>query len=796
SNTKPGEVGKDGKTPDASKLEALPVDKNKADAVAEEASNTKTGAVDTDGKTTDASKLEASPVDKTKADAVAEENGNITDDKTAAEMSADGTKTDSASAKLTAEGESVDPAAARDSLAASKSAGGTDGATEADGDPKYINYDSLKDLPRNPNAAPVDRYAGMTPEEKAEAQRNNRDRSAVDSVDKTSAGTEGQPWSPAADLAKKIFGSEYMGDVNKSLYNALKNTDKSFINPDILSNPGKYDEKQRMIAYLDALSAQGAYSRFKDTLGDNGYATNNSKEVMNDLQNAVKILETDQGVQTKLTENIFRRLQGGFDGQIVGHVYDDNKSYEENMNDVLSEGNRATALKNDLMASYQKDIVEGGLLRQGREAGQDYKTIFQQYNSAVGIYNSVLPESITKGSIEDVNKSYSKFFTDDFLQNLPDTNEALKGLVDAVPNDPSGPKMSNEDKLASILKEPLNAVAETYFKDNQEAQNSYKTNLTTIITAAWQLGKPGGNFDDLTKQISGYIDNNVKNSAGGMDQPKYKQALLSGVTGILQGSRAVWSGVNMSNPTPDAIGVVLLHSMAGTSQFLKAAGSTVENSSKFLGDLAGVYDGEFLAAEKKATATALKGLGNAIGNIAAVGWLPVDYHQLFQGIKSGSLDTTGTILSAIGTAGDTVGAIEGISGLAQSLLNSNFVRGAGAATRFLPAAFSTVFTAGSIASWAAWSALQIYNDVRRWKEWSGQKDEMNAQLNRLVGDEVSLYVKDPIQNPKMPLPRREVPEEEKTKTDWDAVANDAARWRNANGGQDWAYPEVRQYAEA
>ncbi len=362
-----------------------------------------------------------------------------------------------------------------------------------------------------------------------------------------------------------------------------------------------------------------------------------------------------------------------------------------------------------------------------------------------------------KSFLQDSIQEMSKLVTEQVKKDLPGT-EVIGPIV--VTADVEA------DAIKTMIDPSLNALAEAFFAKNPEAQAQYKMNFTTVFTALWSLARPGGNIETLKSQINELINKTVTAAPAGVDQVKYKEALLSGVTSLLNASRAIYAGVNMTNPSWDSIGVIILHSMASLAAMQKTIGVTIAGSSSFVGSLIGVAD-EFVAAERKIVASFFKNSGTLISGIAGIGWLPVEYYQLIKALKDGKSDPVDLAFMGIGTVADTIGAVEGVYGIANMLVNSTFLGRTGAQV-LLPVAFSTAFTAAAVVSWVAWAGLAIYQGVKQELAFHKQTDDINDALKRLVNDTVSTYVI-PGPNPRMPVPQRTPEQVELTPENWDTI---------------------------
>ncbi|MGG7517563.1 hypothetical protein ACQ3G6_06730 [Allorhizobium undicola] len=345
--------------------------------------------------------------------------------------------------------------------------------------------------------------------------------------------------------------------------------------------------------------------------------------------------------------------------------------------------------------------------------------------------------------------------------------------------------------LSKILSPSIEALAQTYFKDNQTALTAYKANITTLISAAWSLMRPGGSIETLKNQLTELVGKTVTTPPAGVGLENYRESLIAGVTGILNGARAVWAGTNLNNPTWDNIGIVVLHSMSSLASVLKGAGLAVEQSKSFLGSLFQA-DAELVAAERRVVSSMLKNTATVLSGVGAVAWAPVEFYQFFKAVRDGT-DTGSLIFMGVGTAADTVGAVEGAMGIAELLADVTFARGgtlaATAASPFLPLAFSTMFTGAVVVSWAAWVGYTLYNVALQEKKFNESRDALDQDLTRLLDNKTSLYVIKSDQTDRHGVPYKDDNEERVlTPTDWTAIRAGVEEYRKSEGYTDASIP--------
>ena len=303
---------------------------------------------------------------------------------------------------------------------------------------------------------------------------------------------------------------------------------------------------------------------------------------------------------------------------------------------------------------------------------------------------------------------------------------------------------TTEEALRKIIDPSLNALAETLFEGNAAAMDQYKTNFTTIFTALWATVRPGGSIETIKAELAKLIDKTVASAPAGVDAVKYKAALSSGVMSVLNASRAIYADLNMSNASWDNIGVVVLHSLGAILHMSNALGSAIKASNFSLldgfGFLGGMSD-EFARAQRSVISSFFKNGGTTLGAAVGIGWLPVEYYQFLTTLKSGKGDPVDLVFMGIGTIADTIGAVEGLAGVANMLVNSTFLGRTGASVALVSGSFSLAFAIAGAISWAAWSGLTIYQSIKQEKAFHKQTDMVNDMLKRTVNDTVSIYAK-------------------------------------------------------
>lgn len=320
--------------------------------------------------------------------------------------------------------------------------------------------------------------------------------------------------------------------------------------------------------------------------------------------------------------------------------------------------------------------------------------------------------------------------------------KALPGnqVIDPLVTD----KAAGQAALEKIIGPSVDALAETYFKDNAAAMAQYKTNFVLLFSAIWGYIKPGGSIETIKSELGKLINKTVTSTPEGVDPAKYKAALASGVSAVLSASSAVYSDVNMTNASWDNIGYVVLHSLSALVHVGNALGSGIKASNFSL--LAGIPSllgnaNELARAERSVLSAAFKNSSTVLAAAVGVGWLPIEYFQFIKALSSGTADKIDLSFFGIGMAADTVGAIEGLTSVGNMLVNSALLGRTGATVALASGAFSAAFAVFGAISWAAWSGYVIYQSFKQDKKFGEATDAMNAMLKRTVNDNVSLYHK-------------------------------------------------------
>jgi hypothetical protein len=468
-------------------------------------------------------------------------------------------------------------------------------------------------------------------------------------------------------------------------------------------------------------------------------------DVMEKLEQLLSKIDSGQVGLNDLAGNIERLVAGlqGPGGDANGYRHAvatalDGLVQAANFVSKMPGGTLGTSSVNDIMAMI---ALATGLAGQGIASRSGNERFFIGSSGEAGIASKMFGTSDKEWS-QDLRALDLDYMDKDFLldslskMSKSVTEQVKKDLPGADVVDPTGITREAIDKL---LAPSLNALSETFYKDNAGAASQYKVNVTTIYTALWALVRPGGNLETLTAQVRELVDKNVTSAPDGVDKLKYKDSVVQGVMSILQATRAIYNDRNATNKNWDTIGITILHSMAGLSAMSKAIGSTIADSNFRFGIPAVLMGDDFAVHARKVMSSFFKNTGTIIGGIAGVGWLPIEFFQLIKAYKDGNSDAGDLAFLTIGIVADTIGAAEGIFGVAELLVNSAFIGRTGAQIAMLPLAFSTGFTVAAIVSWVAWAGLAAYQTVKQDKEVNKFIDHMNDDLQRLIGMKADFY---------------------------------------------------------
>ncbi|MDX0741168.1 hypothetical protein GOD71_27045 [Sinorhizobium medicae] len=870
---------------------------------------------------------------------------------------------------------------------------------------------------------------------------------SLNSVSANASNGDSGPTAPIQPIIDLLFKSDFMSEINQGFMIGLKEKDRAFESIDVVKDPQNYTAEQKLIMYLDLLQTKATFEKYKDNLGYNR-GIDNDREIQKDLDKAISILGTDQDVNSLITKLALKAFKLIFSGSRVTPP-DIDKDPFAIINDTITRDEKMKDLRQRVEDAFERDIVNGGLLNDGLNAGKDAALILREYNAALGFYSMVLPDDFCKQRLADADATYAEFFDKNVLPTISDPTTALDGLIrmglkgekterelkglgsvlpvvvsdqllgrggslfpdlnidlgglkkvsssefgstvrnnvthlfnptikamanqfysgtenaDAraefkadvkallgplldkiaageiefvdlggnlaritskltapggkeawgyrhavqtaleglvmgaslVSKMPANPEFDKslsplpfsnlatysfndvmamimigtglagkgiaanggsaggffpgsrgdawiaermfgtndnawsktiqgldlsyidseyltnslknmglamsglmktlmpridviepividgktaEDAIKKIIAPSLDALAETLFKGNAGAMVQYKMNFTMIFAALWATMRPGGTIESIRTHLAKLIDKTATSAPAGVDPVKYKAALASGVMSVLTASRSIYAGLDMTKPTWDSVGVVVLHALGALVHMSNALGSAIKSSNFSLleiGHFAAVSD-DLARAQRSVLSAFFKNTGTIVGTVTGVAWLPVDYYQFLKGLTSGNGDPVDLIFMGVGTAADTIGAIGGLAGLGNMLVNSTFLGRTGAAIA-LPSGFSLAFSVAGAVSWGAWAGYTIYQSIKQEKTFHKQTDMMDDMLKRTVNDTVGIYANiGPIVGKGHVNPAPREPEQrELTPENWEAITADVEKRR-------------------
>lgn len=253
----------------------------------------------------------------------------------------------------------------------------------------------------------------------------------------------------AGDLIQNLMGSSLMGEVHQYLATKLSTKDMSFATMDVIRNPGKYTAEQKTLMYMDLLYTRARYDGFKGEADKWRDGINNQKEIGEDFKQALAILGSDKDVQSGYVKMIMDAFKLRFNwNQLTPFENDDP------LDQIEQRKKKDAAMKPTLdavLAAFDRDIVEGGLLKKGLEAGKDAKAIMEEYNTTLGAYLSILPEQDVFGRMQQTleptdipliggasfqermtkaEEKYKEFFATHILPNAPNPGDGFKEIFD------------------------------------------------------------------------------------------------------------------------------------------------------------------------------------------------------------------------------------------------------------------------------------------------------------------------------------------------------------------------------
>lgn len=274
--------------------------------------------------------------------------------------------------------------------------------------------------------------------------------------DGTPSNTKG--YDNAADLIQNLLKSDVMKEVHQYFAVGLSRMDLPFATIDVVRNPGAYTAEQKTLAYMDLLYTHSRYETFKGEADKWDEGINNSNEIDQDFKEAIAILGSDKDVQSGYVKKVLDAFKLRFNwGQLTPYDSDDEA-------DQITEREKKDAAMRptlqSVVASFDRDIVEGGLLKKGLEAGKPPKEIMEEYNTTLGAYLSILPEEkyfdvylnadpglltgpTFKERMSKAEENYKDFFVNHVVPTAPDAGTVFQNIIKAGKDNALGGRPRN-----------------------------------------------------------------------------------------------------------------------------------------------------------------------------------------------------------------------------------------------------------------------------------------------------------------------------------------------------------------
>lgn len=262
-------------------------------------------------------------------------------------------------------------------------------------------------------------------------------------------GTEGatkntKGYDNAADLVQNLFSSDLMAEVHQYLATKLSGQDLSFATLDVVKNPGAYTAEQKTLTYMELLYTHARYESFKGEADKMRDGINNGKEIDEDFKQAIAILGSDRDVQSGYVKAVLDAFKMRFNWEQLTPYENDDPLDQINQREKKDAAMKPTLQA--VVAAFDRDIVEGGLIKNALAAGKDVREILQEYNTTLGAYMSILPEQkrfdtflgedpglLTGPTFQErmdkAEANYKDFFVNHVLPNAPDAGSVFKSIV-------------------------------------------------------------------------------------------------------------------------------------------------------------------------------------------------------------------------------------------------------------------------------------------------------------------------------------------------------------------------------
>jgi hypothetical protein len=334
-------------------------------------------------------------------------------------------------------------------------------------------------------------------------------------------------------------------------------------------------------------------------------------------------------------------------------------------------------------------------------------------------------QSLSYQADETVKSTIARFYPAALDATTSPTNTEPAPIAELDP--------ATQSKIDAVLGPTLSIMAENLFPSDITAQNKYKVNVMSVVTALWGMTKPGGDFSVNAEYVKKVLGPDYA-APPGTSLDKYQKALVDGASALLNGVVVAYRMTNNMNATPDAIAATVTY---GT----QIAGGILRGTGKFLSDTSVIDaligpNGKWANSLKlQYSIEALKNAGSAIGLATGLAWAGLDWYWAATSFKSG--DIPGGVMISIASVADTIGAVSSGFAVIEQLANSLLMGvNVAAESGSIASSMSTVFGVASLVSNVAWLAITAYNDIKQDKEFDKVTERMSNETERLVDDSV------------------------------------------------------------
>ncbi len=234
------------------------------------------------------------------------------------------------------------------------------------------------------------------------------------------------PTAPIQPIIDLLFKSDFMSEINQGFMIGMKEKDRAFESIDVVKDPQNYTAEQKLIMYLDLLQTKATFEKYKDNLGYNrgidkiGKFKRTSRSRFPFWARTRTSFADNQASAEGLQADLFR---------LSRYAPDIDKDPFAIINDTITRDEKMKDLRQRVEDAFERDIVNGGLLNDGLNAGKDAALILREYNAALGFYSMVLPDDFCKQRLADADATYAEFFDKNVLPTISDPTTALDGLI-------------------------------------------------------------------------------------------------------------------------------------------------------------------------------------------------------------------------------------------------------------------------------------------------------------------------------------------------------------------------------